>query len=83
MVRAILRHPNQGTEHDHETLKEAGLKEGESYAVEEIDMRRFHTYISLEGYKQSFNSVNFDFEENGEPLDIYSDERYNPYLNEE
>lgn len=63
---------------------EDGLNIGEEYEVDYISMGQSHTSIILlnlkEGVKNPFNSVIFKFYENNEELDIYSDSRYNPYM---
>ncbi len=56
------------------------LTVGSSYKVEQIMMGQSRTDISLKGYTKVFNSVQFEFFENGKPLDIYHDPRFNPYL---
>lgn len=60
------------------------LEIGKEYGVENISMGGYHTTIFLKEIKVDgcggFNSVLFEFFENGEPLDIYEDERFNPYL---
>ena len=66
------------------TRNEDGLNIGEVYEVSHISMWQSYTSIYLEtpkeGTKNPFNSVIFDFYENDEELDIYSDPRFNPYL---
>lgn len=63
---------------------EEGLLEGEEYEVSCIDMGQSYTSICLEnpkeGTKNPFNSVIFEFYEDEEELNIYSDYRFNPYL---
>lgn len=54
------------------------LKVGETYQVEEISMGQSRTSIGING--KSYNSVIFEFYENGEKIDIYKDERFNPYI---
>ena len=48
-------------------------------------MGSYKTDILLKGFNDWdsnswFNSVCFEFYENGKEIDIYSDERFNPYL---
>ena len=50
------------------------------YEVDYISMGQSYTSIFLHGHKHAYNSVFFDFEENGEPIDIYRSPKYNPYL---
>lgn len=56
------------------------LTVGEAIPVEEIWMGSFHTHVALKGHLGVFNSVMFEFEEDGKPIDIYSDPRFNPYI---
>ena len=60
--------------------KECPLEDDQSYEVEFIDMGQYHTSISLNGFREHFNSVCFEFFENGKPLNIYKDKRFNPYM---
>ena len=61
-------------------MVECNLKVGDRIPVRDIDMGQSSTSIYLDGYKGSFNSVFFEFEENDKEIDIYGDKRYNPYL---
>lgn len=74
ILTAVYTHPNFGM------FPAKNLTVGEAYVVTEVDMGSWSTDISLDGYSEVFNSVQFDFFENGEPVDIYSMPRYNPYL---
>lgn len=80
MLYAKFMYPDNGREYDKKYVKEVGLKVGERYEVEDVDMGQSSTSIYLKDIKGSFNSVHFEFEENGKPIDIYDDPRYNPYL---
>lgn len=57
-----------------------GLTKGEEYEVNEIQMGGSYTRITLKGQREEFNSICFKFYEDGKPLDIYKDKRFNPYL---
>ena len=57
-----------------------GFKVGDCIPVNNINMGQSSTSIYLEGFKDSFNSVFFNFKENGKEINIYGDKRYNPYL---
>lgn len=57
-----------------------GLEVGKEYTVRDLHMGQSSTNIWLEGFDFSFNSVQFDFFEDGKPIDIYRSEKYNPYL---
>lgn len=54
----------------------------EVYPVTNVEMHGYHTNINLEGFgTENFNSVNFDFQdESGQPVNIFADPRYNPYM---
>lgn len=74
MLTAIYNYPKNG----YHPAKE--LIVGQEYEVESVIMGQSHTSIYLKGYKGGFNSVQFDFYENGSPHNIYRDPRYNPYI---
>lgn len=80
MLYAKFIYPNYGLDCDKEYAKKMGLKVGERYEVEDISMGGSHTSVYLKDIKGSFNSVQFEFEEDEKPIDIYRDPRYNPYL---
>ena len=63
------------TEHD--------LQVGAYYKVEKIDMGQSYTSIYLEEFFRVYNSVYFEFYENGKEIDIYKDKRFNPYIQDE
>lgn len=77
---AIVDTLEAGYDSEKNKMIELGFKVGDRIPVRDIDMSQSSTAIYLDGYKGSFNSVFFEFEENGVELDIYSDRRYNPYL---
>lgn len=61
------------------------LEVGKMYEVDTINMGGSYTDILLKGFDSKyfrnwFNSVCFEFYENGKEIDIYSDKRFNPYL---
>lgn len=58
----------------------AQLEVGKEYTVEYLNMDRYSTDIRLAGYTGIFNSVQFDFFEDGEPINIYRSPKYNPYM---
>ena len=60
--------------------KEKKLKVGKEYEVKHISMGGSYTSIYLVGNPYSYNSIMFEFYENGEPINIYKDRRFNPYL---
>lgn len=90
MLYAKCTKPDSGYAYDSKLCKDL-LDMEKMYAVKEVYMSGWHTDIILEDfderyentplYKYSFNSVNFDFfDENSNPVDIYSMPEYNPYL---
>ena len=56
------------------------LELGKEYEVESINMGQSHTTIRLKDRPNLYNSVYLAFYENGNPLDIYKDRRFNPYI---
>lgn len=80
MLYAKFVYPDNGHDCDVEYAKKMGLKVGKKYEVEDISMGQSYTSIYLKDIRGSFNSVQFEFEENGNPIDICGDPRYNPYL---
>ena len=78
-ITAVYCHPNSGYESDREERKKIGLVPGAEYDVGFISMGQSYTSVYIEEYGW-FNSVAFDFYENGDVIDIYSDPRFNPYL---
>lgn len=60
--------------------KKTDLEVGKEYEVERVSMGGSYTSIFLVGKRGSYNSVMFEFYENGKELDIYKDKRFNPYL---
>ena len=56
------------------------LEVGQLYEVHDIYMGQSCTTIVLKDRKRSYNSVYFEFYEGSKELDIYNDERFNPYL---
>lgn len=60
--------------------KKLPIIKGHMYKVEHIDMGQSYTSVSLDGIKGTINSVCLRFYENGKPINIYNDKRFNPYL---
>ncbi len=79
-VYAIVDNLDGGYDNDQKHAAEAGLKIGDRLTVKNILMGQSHTSVQLEEHAGGFNSIYFVFEENSEPLDIFSDSRFNPYL---
>lgn len=79
MLQAKYTKPNEGYDGDQKMCRE-NLTLGESYEVTYVSMGQSHTNIFLKGIEGCFNTVNFDFYEDGKPINIFRDPRYNPYL---
>lgn len=78
MITAKLMHPDAGYEAGKENVKK--LEPNKYYEVSNIDMGQSHTYVYLANIEGAFNSVNFEFYEDKKLIDIFSDKRFNPYL---
>ena len=62
-------------------MRKLDIKVGDKFEVENISMGQSYTSLTLKEFpKQSFNSSNFSFEEDGKELNIFNDKRFNPYL---
>lgn len=59
---------------------EKEIEIGKSYEVEDISMGQSSTSVTLKDIRGAFNSIYFEFFEDGSPLDIFEDKRFNPYL---
>lgn len=79
MLIAKFTKPDSGTEYDQIKAKSL-LTVGYEYQVIDIYMGLTHTEIWLAGFVEPFNSVQFDFYEDGKEIDIFRDERYNPWI---
>lgn len=73
-IAAVYKYPDTGYR------PAQNLIVGNAYKVTGIYMGSSSTTITLYGFQNEFNSVQFDFFEDGKPLDIYSDARFNPWL---
>ena len=60
--------------------RQTDLEVGKEYVVKGISMGGSRTSIYLVEKQYSYNSIMFEFYENGKPIDIYKDRRFNPYL---
>lgn len=80
MVVAKFVHPDSGSPNDIKKAKECGMVVGNEYRVQNIVMGQSSTSVYLEGFDGVFNSVHFEFLEDGHPLDIFRDSRFNPYI---
>ncbi len=80
MLYVRFMYPDGGWDSDIEHSKKAGLKVGERYEVEYISMGSWYTDVHLKDFKGHFNSVQFEFEEDDTPINIYDNPKYNPYI---
>lgn len=80
MLIAKYTKPNRGDRYDKQQISRF-LTLGEKYSVNCISMGQSHTSIYLTDFPHiPFNSIFFDFEEDGKEINIFVDERYNPYI---
>jgi len=79
-VYAIVGQIEGGYDSDLETIQTLGFKVGDRFTVKSIDMGQSSTHVSLNEHLGGFNSIYFNFEEDGQPLNIFNDRRFNPYL---
>lgn len=79
-VVAIVKTLSGGYEMDQARIKEYGFKIGDRHVLSNVSMGQSNTTIRLKGFDTSFNSVFFSFEEDGEEINIFADQRFNPYL---
>lgn len=75
---ALLVSKEYGQDDDRNAVKDFEI--GQRFVVERLEMGQSHTYILIND-GQLFNAVNFEFEDTNGEVDIFSDPRYNPYLN--
>ena len=80
MLYAKFMYPDYGHDCDVEHAKKVGLKVGERYEVEDLSMGGSHTSIFLKNIDGVFNSVQFEFFEDEQEVDIYRNPKYNGYL---
>ena len=78
---AIVTTLKAGYDIEKQEMNNLGIKVGDRFTVTDIDMGQSSTSIYLKEHSGHFNSVFFNFEENGKELNIYGDPRFNPYLN--
>ena len=73
-LMAVYNYPENGRNPSTE------LEVGKAYTVANVEMGQSYTRIFLVGHERGFNSVQFDFFEDWQPKDIFSDPKYNPYI---
>lgn len=80
-IYAVVKTLRAGYDCEEEMVKSLGFSVGDKFEVGCISMGGSSTSIQLKDFPdQSFNSVFFEFEEDGKELDIFEDKRFNPYL---
>ena len=67
---AIVETLNAGYDVEKQKMIDLGIKVGDRFIVCNVDMGQSNTSIHLEEHSGSFNSVFFNFEKNGEKIDI-------------
>lgn len=80
MVTARFERPESGYSRNIEDAKKCDLIVGTEYPVNKIIMGQSYTSIYLNGFDVPFNSVHFEFFEDGAPLNIFCGSRFNPYI---
>ena len=81
MIFAKYAHPNNG--HEYQQVEINGLlKVKQQYPVDRISIGNCHTVVFLKSILKPFNTVFFDFYENGKEIDIYTDPRFNHHIKE-
>jgi len=58
------------------------LEVGKEYVVDYLSMGQSHTTVQIDfgnRHFRHFNSIHFDFYENGRKKNIYNSKKYNPY----
>ena len=79
-IYATVKTLKAGFPSDKEAVKSLGFKVGDKFEVESISVGQSSTGVYLKEFpSRCLNSVLFNFEEDGTPLDIFSDDRFNSY----
>lgn len=79
-IIAIVETLQAGYDYQKQKMIDLGFKVGDRIEVKDIVVHQSSTDVYLEGHEGSFNSVFFEFEENGKEFDPISDRRFNDYL---
>lgn len=80
-IYAVVETLEAGYDCEEDMVKSLGFKVGDKFEVDYIGIGGSSTSIQLKEFpNQSFNSVFFEFKEDGKELDIFDDKRFNPYL---
>lgn len=81
MITAKFVRPNAGYDCDKEQVAVLGLELNRNYHMNHISIGQSHSSVWLQEFDGvNFNSVHFDFYENGKRFDIYRDERFSQYV---
>lgn len=56
------------------------LEIGKEYEVVDIDVGQSYSYVLIANKSKAYNTIAFQFYENGEPFDFFKDARFNSYL---
>lgn len=80
MINAVVKTLDAGYPSESDHVKSLGWKIGDVFEVSYISIGQSCTNVELQGFTGSFNSVFFMFLEDGMPLDIFSDPRFNHYM---
>lgn len=68
---ATYTKPQNGDTYDQE-YAHATLSLGATYIVRKAEMLKWRTDVFLEGGKQAYNSVQFEFSDENGPVDLYA-----------
>lgn len=79
-IYATVKSLKGGWSLEEEQFNSYNFQLGDRIRVTRIEVGRSSSKIWLEGYEDSFNSVYFEFEEDGKSLDIYQDKRFCTYI---
>lgn len=81
VIYAKFMYPHYGYTYDQKKVENNNLLVDNFYPVSNVSMGQSHTSIFLDGYKDSFNSVHFEFyDENMKKIDLRNTV-WNPYVN--
>ena len=77
-IIAKFTHPDYGYTWQQEEAKKL-LTIGEEYRVKSVNMGQSYTDVWLVGINRAFNSVLFDFYDNGREVELRDYPEFNPY----
>lgn len=78
MIIAKVKTLTAGWQWERGEVQGLGWKIGDTFEVEDISVGRSSSYVNLKEFG-SFNTVFFDFFEDGVELNIYTDKRFDSY----